>query len=189
MIEAADILMCVGAEHYETPQHFIVEAQNMGVSKRLPLKAPPQGLVPGLSRVFFRHERACAVFDTAPADDPVAQAKAREMFWRELRELRDEVVERSIATWQQSLPDRLWHRESWMYLMANWHRAAVDVIFAKYQVRFAPGIFGYCVFGGFAMVTNKRAGEEVEVPECLRDLPELRAIRVKKVREGSDDER
>jgi hypothetical protein len=183
-----DILMCVGSEHYATPQQFIDEAAIMGVSKRLPMSAPPQGLVAGVSRIFFRHERACAVFgQSSPSDDPVAQAQAREAFLADLHGLNDEVVELTFATWQKQRKDQL-HPDSLLYTISTWHRAAVDAVYAKHQVAFAPGVFGYSYFGGFALVTNEKLGKEIEVPAGVRDLPGPRAIRVKRVREEGQDE-
>jgi len=53
----ASLLFCVGEEHYGLDE-FIVEAQRMGVSKRIPLTYIPDGLVPYESHVLLAHPQA-----------------------------------------------------------------------------------------------------------------------------------
>jgi hypothetical protein len=49
--------MWAGEEHY-TVSSFIEEARTMGVSKRIPATAVPEGIVPGRSRILIKHRRA-----------------------------------------------------------------------------------------------------------------------------------
>lgn len=49
-----DILMWVGSQHYPTIDHFVAEAREHGVSKRV--GKLPRDLVPGKSRIFLAHD-------------------------------------------------------------------------------------------------------------------------------------
>jgi hypothetical protein len=51
---ASDYLMWVGYSNYPTIRHFVEEAENLGVSKRL--SRVPNGLVPGKTRIYLAHD-------------------------------------------------------------------------------------------------------------------------------------
>lgn len=51
--EATDLMLMVGLEYYKTLQQFVDEAEMWGVSKRIPSSAIPNGIVPGVSRMFL----------------------------------------------------------------------------------------------------------------------------------------
>ena len=55
------MLMWCGAEHYPTPQDWLEEAHAQGVSRRLPGKGIPKGLVLGETWVVLAHRAACMV--------------------------------------------------------------------------------------------------------------------------------
>ena len=57
MNKPIDIIMWAGEEHY-TVGSFIREAERMGVSKRIPRTAIPEGIVPGQSRILIKHRQA-----------------------------------------------------------------------------------------------------------------------------------
>lgn len=69
MDKPVDLLMLVGQE-YTVPE-YIAESVAYGVSKRIPLTAIPNGIVPGVSRLFLWHTKviplvraeACTLFD------------------------------------------------------------------------------------------------------------------------------
>lgn len=59
-----DILMCVGLQFYSLSD-LVSEAENQGLSKRIPLSAIPEGVVPYESKLFVAHPHAI-VKVTAP---------------------------------------------------------------------------------------------------------------------------
>ena len=62
MNKPIDIIMWAGEEHY-TVSFFIEEADRMGVSKRIPRTAIPEGIVPGQSRILIKHRQAIVQSD------------------------------------------------------------------------------------------------------------------------------
>jgi len=54
---AVDLIMWVGSDNY-TVSSFIEEVKRMGVSKRIPKNSIPEGIVPGVSRLFIKHRNA-----------------------------------------------------------------------------------------------------------------------------------
>lgn len=54
-------LLWVGRRHYPTPDHFVVEARTLGVSKRIP--AVPRGFEPGKTYVALAHPEAVVTDD------------------------------------------------------------------------------------------------------------------------------
>ena len=57
MDKPVDVIMWAGEEHY-TVGSFIREAERMGVSKRIPATAIPEGIVIGQSRILIKHRQA-----------------------------------------------------------------------------------------------------------------------------------
>lgn len=57
--KTADILMWVGAVHYPTVNSFVLEAEDLGVSKRVP--TVPDGVKLGKSLLFLAHDEAARV--------------------------------------------------------------------------------------------------------------------------------
>jgi len=57
MDKPVDVIMWAGEEHY-TVGSFIREAEQMGVSKRIPATAIPEGIIPGQSRILIKHRQA-----------------------------------------------------------------------------------------------------------------------------------
>lgn len=55
--QVPSLLMTVGRKYYKLYQ-YVDEAQNIGVSKRIPITAIPDGLVKGLSKIFLAHPDA-----------------------------------------------------------------------------------------------------------------------------------
>lgn len=54
-----DLLMWVGKDFYPTVGGFIEEAREHGVNKRIPAVGEPPPVVPGFTRLFLAHPRAC----------------------------------------------------------------------------------------------------------------------------------
>lgn len=54
MKSAIDLLMHVGSDNYTVPR-YLREAKEWGVSKRIPGNSIPEGIVPGVSRLFLWH--------------------------------------------------------------------------------------------------------------------------------------
>jgi len=175
--QVKDLLMCVGVEHYPTAQDFIDEAVQQGVSKRLPVQSPPKGMVPHISRIYFRHERAI-LFTLGATESLVA----------ELRGLGDEVVERAWAVWERDHPDaHLRHLPSLIWRLGELHLPTVDEVLKRHGVAFFAGVVGYTHFTGFAYVTNAKTGTEIVLPDSLDGLEGVRAVKVVRVREDEDD--
>ncbi len=52
--KAQDLVMWVGTKFYPTIDSYVVEAMNLGCSKRVPKL--PEGVIPGITRVFLAHD-------------------------------------------------------------------------------------------------------------------------------------
>lgn len=59
--DARDVLMYMGERFWKTPEDVIVEVLQQGLSKRVPLNFPLDGMVPGVSRIFLAHRKVIPV--------------------------------------------------------------------------------------------------------------------------------
>ena len=93
--KAIDILMYVGGDNYTVPA-YLSEAKQWGVSKRIPSGSIPDGLIPGVSRIFLWHNEAI----------PLVRAEGKTM-----RDLTDLLVEKNLLDEQTATILEL--REPW----------------------------------------------------------------------------
>jgi hypothetical protein len=59
---AIDLILHVGKDNYTVPG-YIREAREWGVSKRIPGKSIPEGIVPGVSRLFLWHDEVIPIVE------------------------------------------------------------------------------------------------------------------------------
>lgn len=64
-------IMLVGEKFYPTPDDFRREAQELGISKRIPFV--PKSMVLGETVIYLAHNKACTVFESA--DEVLGQLK------------------------------------------------------------------------------------------------------------------
>jgi len=162
------LLFWVGEDSY-TLAEVVSEYVAMGSSKRIPTTAIPQGLVRGVSKLFFAHAKAilkvkqgCTleqlVYSLLEKDVLTAVQVARfvdldiEFNWGTTLQPNDFVPEPmlTIAMGLSKLPDK--------------DRKELEV---QYGIEYYPGIFGYSHFTGIQYVC--RQGED-DLPEELKYL-------------------
>lgn len=165
---AVDLLMQVGKEFYPRISVFIKEANEWGVSKRIPIKSVPEGIVPGVSRMFLWHSEAIPV----PGKGLLALVSA--------------LVENNL------LADDMYHAlgdDDWepadaflpdSYVPDNILRVAMALQDAppglradleeRYEVTWQPGVFMYTVLGQLEYVVGK---EETEMPQEVSRLGDI----------------
>jgi hypothetical protein len=133
-----DLMMWVGREYY-TVSSFIEEAERLGVSKRIPHTAIPEGIVPGLSRLFLKHLDACIEIGKYGTE-----ALALELGLNSDQDMLDFVIaldhlkEEDFSSWKE--------------------------IIYRYQITFHPGVFGYCYITGLQYIAKDN---EEGLPEDL----------------------
>ena len=59
--KAVDLVLWVGQESYPKATPYVREAEELGVSKRIPVNSLPEGVVNGITRLFLKHRRAIPV--------------------------------------------------------------------------------------------------------------------------------
>ena len=99
---ASDILMGVGAMHYPTPEDFIKEAEEMGVSKRIG-NFFPEDIKSGISRCFLIHNSTKEVFAFFPINGVEVIVKDNTDLSAELQRLGVKPIKVSIEVAE---PDR-----------------------------------------------------------------------------------
>lgn len=155
------ILMTVGRQYY-TLAEYIDEAKEMGVSKRIAMTAIPEGLVPGMSKIFIAHPDAIV---KVTADGKCLADLVRVVlgetyvspdfapYWEQEKIQPDEVI-----------PD---HMLSLTYAFSKLPAAERAKLTAEYGLVFHMGVIGYTFFEGVQFVMP--AGE-TELPENARQL-------------------
>ena len=142
-----DVIMWAGEEHY-TVGSFIREAEQMGVSKRIPATAIPEGIVPGQSRILIKHRQA------------ILQGENLEQFFLELQ-------------YVYQIPEEWTQPEGMLFLVmfledlkisdpVSWESAV-----EKYELTWTPGVIGYSYITSIQYITQDF---EDDLPEELSHL-------------------
>jgi len=209
--EHRDYMLWVGANYYPTQQHFIEEAERMGVSKRLNMRTP--FLVPGRSRMFVAHSglyEAAAEFLESDAEimghavPKVSRIKSLRKVGRAVREAgwTDKDIRKAFKAgkggpldlfmqWSDDIK-RLMHRDSvFSQLAPVGSDALIQAREFDAALENAKSIFGYFNIEMLEYILPDNA----EVPEdiqrlVMHDPPLARVIRVSVERKSclySDD--
>lgn len=149
------VLMTVGRQYY-TLAGFIDEAKEMGVSKRIPTTSIPEGLVPGMSKIFIAHPDAIVK----------VTAKGKRLADLVRVVLGETYVSPDYAPyWEQEdiqpnevVPD---HMLSITYAFSKLPAEERAKLTVEYGLDFHMGVIGYTYFEGVQFV----------MPEGAEDLP------------------
>lgn len=120
-----DVIMWAGEDHY-TVRSFIQEARVMGVSKRIALNSIPEGIVPGVSRIFIKHRKAILHGKLEELGERLNFDPTEQML--PLVIALDELQEQKFDDWQN--------------------------IVQTYELTWSPGIIGYSYITGIQYVTR-----------------------------------
>jgi hypothetical protein len=157
-IMATDIIMWVGEEHY-TVREFIEEAKQMGVSKRIPRTAIPEGIVPGESRIFIKHHKAIV-----HCNDLVGLGE-------ELGIPIEQDIEDSLDP-DTPLPENMLRLVMELDEIRSDSHELYDAIAGElsYDVWYSPGVIGYSYITGLQYVAYD---DEDDLPENLQHMSHL----------------
>ncbi len=172
MTEVPSILMIAGRQYYKLWE-YIEEAQDIGVSKRIPSKAIPEGMVPGLSKIFIAHPDAI-VKVTAP--DKTLEDLAHELFacetltMAELAKLID--LDKPFWTGEELNPSDFVPESMLDISMAlsKVEEPEYSHIVKEFGLQFCLGVVGYAHFEGIQVVLDK---SEEDLPDDLEHLRPL----------------
>ena len=145
MAKPIDIIMWVGEEHY-TVGSFIREAEQMGVSKRIPRTAIPEGIVPGQSRILIKHRKAIVHGDLDGL----------------LRKL-DEAMYLSHVT----LPEDMITLVVFLEVLQEKEFAIWQELVEGYNLTWTSGVIGYSYITSIQYIASD---DEEELPEDLQHL-------------------
>jgi len=134
-----DLLMFAGAEHY-TVSSFILEAQRMGVSKRIPKNNIPE-IIPGVSRLFIAHK------------DAKVNAKRIDELVHAIQAI---ILVESDYDFAPLYVDKLGESALPIRTALDFIKA-VDIqqyqrLISTFEVTFSPAVFGYCYITGIQYV-------------------------------------
>jgi hypothetical protein len=169
MSQVPSILMTVGRKFYKLHE-YIDEASNMGISKRIPITGIPEGMVPGLSKIFLAHPDAIVkVTDPNYSLTDLAQALV------DLQKLTNVQYARFVEDVQpfwtgENLQPGDYVPEQMLiltYALSLLEPPALKELVQKMGLVFCMGIFGWSYFSGFEYVL--KPGEE-ELPKDLAHL-------------------
>lgn len=173
--DAVDIKMYAGEEHY-TVGEFIREARDIGVSKRIPKTAIPEGIVPGVSRIFIAHNKAILICTAGDIRDLADDLTDLDLLNSETKGF-FELVEPWGVEAGELLPDDF-VPEQMINLVMAFEDVEPDIsreLIKKYGIEFQPGIIGWSYLTGLQYVLPK--GEN-ELPAELAHIEHLEPVYV-----------
>lgn len=145
MNKPIDIIMWAGEEHY-TVSSFIKEAERMGVSKRIPRTAVPEGIVPGQSRILIKHRQA--IVHSEYLDELLLGLYTHGM---PEYSLPDDMLK--VVMFLEDLRDE--DHQTWKFLVE------------EYELTWTSGVIGYSYITSIQYVASD---DEEELPEDLQHL-------------------
>jgi len=148
MMEAYDLIMWAGEEHY-TVGEFIREAEQMGVSKRISRTSIPEGVVPGKSRLLIKHRYAIV---NSPRLDELVERTGLNLV------MPDDMLKLTIAL--EDLRDD--HDQEYF---AEW-----QILVDEFDITWSPGVIGYTILTGVQYVAHEH---ETALPEDLAHMDNL----------------
>lgn len=169
---AVSLLMCVGEQYYKFHE-FVDEAQVQGISKRIPLKGIPQGLVKYKSKIFVAHPKAILKVTTEGKTlhglgfDLLTLGVLPEEQWHEMVDLDAPYWTGTELSSQDIVPNCMYNiAYAFSKLDDRMSRRLVE----EYGIEFCMGIFGYALFTGFELVLDRN---EHDVPNDMKDMADL----------------
>jgi hypothetical protein len=181
-----DLLALVGDDNYTVPQ-YIEESKRYGVSKRVALNAIPEGIVPGVSRLFLWHTKAIPLIRAYGCS--LRDVVARLMSMGAITQ--DEATVYELGeNW--SVPDGLLEPSSYVpphilvvtcaiQRLEPGDRRAIE---RDFEIEWQGGIFSWCYLGQVQMVLPDDATED-DIPEDVRYRGDIDFVKVEYV--GVDD--
>lgn len=164
------ILSCAGRKFYRLHE-FIEEAEDDGISKRIPLGSIPEGLVPGRSKIFIAHP------------DAIVKVNAPE---KTLRHLAWELVEAGVLTQVQymklvDLDNPYWTGEGLnsedfvpecmlditfaLSILSEQDLRGYNKLVREFELKFCMGVIGWSVLQGVQYIAKK---DEDDLPPELQ---------------------
>lgn len=168
------LLVCVGKEHYKLHE-VLAEYGDIGVSKRIPKTAIPEGMVKLVSKIFVAYPEAIlkvtkegsTLFDLALY--LYEMGLLSDYTWDELMDNRYDNLD--AAYWEEDkLNPEDFVPESMLQLASAFSKLLEDVraeAIKEFGIKFQMGIVGYSYFQGFQYVV--KPGED-GLPEDLAHL-------------------
>ena len=147
MDKPVDIIMWVGEEHY-TVGSFIREAERMGVSKRIPRTAIPEGIVLGQSRILIKHRQA------------ILQAERLESLFIELQ------IAYNLSE-EYMPPDGMLRLVMFLEELQMADLPAWERLVEVYALTWTSGVIGYSYITSIQYIAYD---DEKELPEDLQHL-------------------
>lgn len=145
MDKPIDIIMWAGEEHY-TVSSFIEEAERMGVSKRIPRTAIPEGIVPGQSRILIKHQKA------------IVHSESFEELLAGLY---------THGAPEYSLPDDMLEIVMFLENLQDKDRSVWNFLVEEYALTWTSGVIGYSYITSIQYIAYDN---EEDLPEDLQHL-------------------
>lgn len=169
MEEIISLLFCVGEDNY-TLSEYIKEARDIGVSKRIPLTAIPQGLQKGLSKIFLAHPKAIVKVTAAGktlrdlAYHLLTIGKIELQAWMDMTDILNAYWTGEELNPNDFVPKGMLDIT---YGLSECSTRERNELIKEYGLEFCMGVFGYVPFSGMEYVCGK---DEDELPEHLQHL-------------------
>jgi hypothetical protein len=161
MTTVPSLLLCVGRQFYKLYQ-YIDEAEDIGVSKRIPATSIPEGMVRGVSKIFVAHPDAILTLTNPDWNlrDLVLDLNDYQVVPASvLYEIENESVDDTEKGYSHMLDIAIAFSR-----LPNEERAR---LIETYGIEFTQGIIGYSPFYGFEYVL---APDETELPAELAHM-------------------
>jgi len=158
MDKPIDIFMWAGEEHY-TVGAFIREADRLGVSKRIPRTAIPEGIVPGQSRILIKHRQAIVHGNLKDL-----LRKLDEASYLHHCELPNDMLR--LVLFLETLKEKDF--DIWQELVEG------------YELTWSPGVIGYSYITSIQYIAYD---DEKELPEDLQNIEGVEIVRIEYVDE------
>jgi hypothetical protein len=164
MDKPIDIIMWCGAEQY-TVGSFIREAERMGVSKRIPRTAIPEGIVPGQSRILIKHRQAI-----------VHSERLDELFLTVSHVYN--ILEFALIDESRkglNIPDTMLRMVMFLEDLKVSDPVTWEKFVEVYGLTWSPGVIGYSYITSIQYVAYD---DEKELPEDLQNIEGIEIIRI-----------
>lgn len=163
--KVADLLFFVGDGFY-TVDSFILELQQYGASKRIPLTGVPSGLVSGVSKLLFAHPKAIVQCTSGYLLDLAIEIGGIENFEADMKIVVDDLTDERAEHWTGENLRAFDFVPTSMLLLARslgkLNASKRHELETKYGIQYHPGVIAYTYF--------KRV--EFVVPDGVEEIPQ-----------------
>lgn len=178
-----DLLMQVGADNYTIPQ-FEAEARRDGVSKRIAITSVPEGIVPGVSRLFLWHPQAIPLTSKgylALVNSLVGDGLLDQDVYDNLTEEEESWCPSDYLLPDDFVPARVLEVTRALHNAPPKVRASYEEFF---EINWQGGVFMYTILGNLEYVVRKG---ETDVPDDVARLGNIvKAVRVRYVNDKGE---